>query len=85
MAVFSNVILKCFFKGDEIRNIEGERTVDFMNRILVMISDVGRSKMGVFFGIGFAKRGLTPKNKRINMEIDKFRKAARDIVLKRVN
>lgn len=37
-----------------------------MNRMLVSISNVGRSKAGVFLGIKFAKMGLTKLNKQIN-------------------
>ena len=64
VTVFSTVILKCFFKGDEIAYIGKEKTADFIDRMVLDISNVGRSKMGVFFGIEFAQKGLTPLNRK---------------------
>lgn len=34
--------------------------------MLLKISNIGRSKIGVVLGIKFAKLGLTPTNKEIN-------------------
>lgn len=78
------MILKCFFKGDEIIYIGEEKTADFINKLLVKISSIGRSKAGVFLGVKFAKKGITNKNKQINREIDQLRDLARSIVNKRI-